>query len=127
MVPANRDALFAVGCLTARLEQTAIDGRHAVKALDDAERFWRWAPSGRARFACSVTVCGPGQPLARCRKRLSTGLPTVGGYNFGMRKRGADTCQRVAGTTLSPRHLFKDLWQSSINGGQRLVELSDPT
>ena len=40
LVPTDRDALFAVGWLTAKLEQTAIDSRHALKALDGAERFW---------------------------------------------------------------------------------------
>ena len=50
----------------------------------------------------------------------------MGGYNLGIRKRRVDARQRIAGTTLPPLHLFKDLWQASMNAGQWFVELSDP-
>ncbi|PTT74952.1 hypothetical protein DBR42_29950 [Pelomonas sp. HMWF004] len=41
VITTDRDAFFAVGWLTAKLEQTAIYSRHASKALDNAQRFWR--------------------------------------------------------------------------------------
>lgn len=41
LIATDRDALFAVGWLTAKLEQTAVDSRLALKALDSAQRFWR--------------------------------------------------------------------------------------
>lgn len=37
----DREALFAVGWLTARLEQTVSDSRQALSALSEARRFWR--------------------------------------------------------------------------------------